>query len=176
MSFLFQNLRLIPSRIHDAEETKGFFEGIAQLVRRVRRDIESIQEIQEIHLPACAHLSFPPDTNHHVLMSVLLEAAVSARRYLKISEVESRGFSAIPHNDPSHNVSPIPALRLIEFSFYALPGKVAFMFVKFTFVCSFSSWHSSPPSQCTKGFRESRVRGYDIFTRTLESLSPRTLY
>lgn len=89
MSFLFQNLRFISSRIHDAEETEGLLKGIAQLVGGIRRDIEGIEEIQKIHFLACAHFPFAPDTNNYMFVSVLFEAAVTARGYLKISEMKS---------------------------------------------------------------------------------------
>lgn len=106
-AFLFelQQLGLIAFRIYNTEKTERLIKGIAQLVRRKRRDVQGIEKSHGVHFFVGEHCSLSSDAYHDMFVPVFFETAVAAWKYLKISEVKFCGFTGIANNNLPHRMS-----------------------------------------------------------------------
>ena len=115
--------RLVPLRIHDAEEPERLVVRIGELMDGVGGDIDGVEISDPVLFFADKYLSLASDADYHMLVPVSFEAAVAPGGYFEIPEVKLRTLPAVPYQDIPRDGRPVSVLFLLFFSIHPAPSE-----------------------------------------------------
>ena len=88
--------------------------AVAELVNRVRRDVDHIAEAELMHFTAELHLTVAAQDEDDVFVGVMLQRREALGRDLKIADVEGSALAALSDQRRAQDAAPVIGGRLVR--------------------------------------------------------------